>query len=180
SSSTAGRRRPTSRGSSRTRLTSPSTKQAARGPDMSTLRGRNTVATRRTTSSSSRARPTTGKRSHARSGSRRDSSRSSSPTWPTAATTVDCVASGQQYFPDIASANGVITVVFYDSRADTAYAASLPPGDTAAGKNSGGAVDPYVAQSTDGGATWSETKVSTVSSNYNWETDGSPRDPSWR
>ncbi|TMJ03155.1 MAG: exo-alpha-sialidase [Bacillati bacterium ANGP1] len=100
-------------------------------------------------------------------------------TWPTAATTLDSVASGHQYFPDIASANGVITVVFYDSRADTAYAANLPPGDTADGKNSGGAVDTYVAQSTDGGATWSETKVSTFSSNYNWETHGSRRDPFW-
>ena len=40
-------------------------------------------------------------------------------------------------------------------------------------------MDTYVAQSTDGGATWSETKVSTVSSNYNWETHGSRRDPFW-
>jgi len=100
-------------------------------------------------------------------------------TWPTAATTLDSVVVGHQYFPDIASANGVITVVFYDSRADVAYAANLPPGDTAAGKNSGGAVDTYVAQSTDGGVTWSETKVSTFSSNYNWETHGSRRDPFW-
>ena len=100
-------------------------------------------------------------------------------TWPTAATTLDSVVVGHQYFPDIASANGVITVVFYDSRADAAYAANLPPGDTAAGKNSGGAVDTYVAQSTDGGVTWSETKVSTFSSNYNWETHGSRRDPFW-
>jgi hypothetical protein len=100
-------------------------------------------------------------------------------SWPTTASTLDSVARGHQYFPDIASADGVISAVFYDSRADAAYAPSLPPGDTAGGQNSGGAVDTYVASSSDGGSTWSETKVSAFSSNYNWETHGSRRDPFW-
>src|SRR5881396_3102577 len=39
-------------------------------------------------------------------------------TWPTPATPLDTVAAGHQWTPDIASAGGVITVVFYDSRAD--------------------------------------------------------------
>jgi hypothetical protein len=100
-------------------------------------------------------------------------------TWPSAASTLDSVSAGHQYFPDIASADGVLTVVFYDSRSDPAYSPDLPPGDTAGGANSGGAVDTFVASSSDGGSTWSETKVSTVSSNYNWETHGSRRDPFW-
>lgn len=100
-------------------------------------------------------------------------------SWPSPATTLDSVAVGHQYFPDVASANGVITVVFYDSRADASYSPTLPPGDTADGKNSGGSVDTFVATSSDGGVTWSETKVSTFSSNYNWETHGSRRVPFW-
>jgi hypothetical protein len=98
--------------------------------------------------------------------------------WSDAAT-LDTVGAGHQYFPDIASADGVITVVFYDSRMDAGYSPSRPTGNTAAGQNSGGAVDTLVAQSSDGGETWSETRVSNVSSNYNWETHGSRKIPFW-
>jgi hypothetical protein len=100
-------------------------------------------------------------------------------SWPNPAATLDSVPLGHQYFPDIASADAVIRVVFYDSRADAAYSPSLPPGDTAGGTNSGGAMDTFVASSSDGGSTWSETKVSAFSSNYNWETHGARRDPFW-
>jgi hypothetical protein len=92
-------------------------------------------------------------------------------TW-SAAATLDAVTTGHQYFPDIASADGVITVVFYDSRFDAGYSPSRPTGNTADGRNSGGAVDTFVAQSRNGGASWTETRVSTFSSNYNWETHG--------
>jgi hypothetical protein len=95
------------------------------------------------------------------------------------ATTLDTNGRGHQYFPDVASADGVITTVFYDSRNDAAYSPSLPPGDTSTGTNSGGAVDTFVARSSDGGRTWVETRVSTVSSNYNWETHGSRMLPFW-
>src|SRR5919197_6561392 len=100
-------------------------------------------------------------------------------SWPTPATTLDLVAVGHQWFPDIASSGGVISVVFYDSRADPAYAASLPPGDTAGGVNSGNLVTTFVAQSTNGGVTWSETQVSSVGSNFGWETHGSRRVGFW-
>jgi hypothetical protein len=93
--------------------------------------------------------------------------------------TLDTLARGYQYFPDVASADGVITVVFYDSRNDPAYRPSLPPGDNSTGSNSGGAVDTFVAKSSDGGASWTESRVSTVSSNYNWETHGSRQLPFW-
>jgi hypothetical protein len=97
--------------------------------------------------------------------------------WPTAKTTLDSVQRGHQYFPDIASADGVIRVVFYDTRVDPAYSPSRPPGDTAAGTNSGGADVTMVASSSDGGLSWSEQTISSVASNYNWETHGSMRDP---
>ena len=100
-------------------------------------------------------------------------------SWPTAPSTLDSIAVGHQWFPDIASSGGVITVVFYDSRNDPARSPALPPGDTSSGTNSGGAVDTFIAQSTDGGASWSESRVSTVSSNFDWETHGSVRIPFW-
>jgi hypothetical protein len=99
--------------------------------------------------------------------------------WPTPATTVDTVSVGHQWTPDIASANGVINVVFYDSRSDPSYSPSLPPGDTANGANSGDVVNTMLAKSADGGSSWNETQISTQGSNFNWETHGSRRDPFW-
>ena len=83
---------------------------------------------------------------------------------------IDQVAAGHQYFPDLASAGGVITVAFYDSRNDPAYAPTLPPGTTKSGKSSGGAVDVYVAQSTNGGRTWMQRRITNRSSNFNYLT----------
>jgi hypothetical protein len=100
-------------------------------------------------------------------------------SWPTAGATLDTVAAGHQWFPDIASSGGTISVVFYDSRADPAYSAARPPGNTASGANSGNVVNTYVAQSTNGGVSWSETQVSSVGSNFGWETHGSRRDGFW-
>jgi hypothetical protein len=99
--------------------------------------------------------------------------------WPSAAATLDAIAVGHQWTPDIASADGVIDVVFYDSRRDPAYSTSLPPGDTAAGQNSGDVVDTLIAKSSNGGATWSEATVSTHGSNFGWETHGGRRDGFW-
>jgi hypothetical protein len=89
------------------------------------------------------------------------------------------VAVGHQWTPDIASAGGVINVVFYDSRADAAYSPSLPPGNTAGGQNSGDVVHTWVAKSTNGGVGWSETRISTAGSNFGWETHGARRDGFW-
>jgi hypothetical protein len=100
-------------------------------------------------------------------------------SWATPATTLDTVAAGHQWFPDIASNGGTISVVFYDSRADPAYSTGRPPGNTASGANSGNVVNTFVAQSTNGGASWSETQVSSVGSNFGWETHGSRRDGFW-
>ncbi len=99
--------------------------------------------------------------------------------WPSPAATLDTVPVGYQWTPDIASNNGVITVVFYDSRADTAYAPDRPPGNTASGQNSGDVVHTFVAKSSNGGVTWSETQISTVGSNFGWETHGARRVGFW-
>jgi hypothetical protein len=105
---------------------------------------------------------------------------SNGTSWPASAIkTIDNNGRGHQYLPDIASADGVITVVFYDSRADSAYSPSLPPGDTAAGSNSGPAVDTFIAQSSDGGQSWTERLITNVASNFNWETHGARKVPFW-
>jgi hypothetical protein len=95
------------------------------------------------------------------------------------AETLDPVAAGHQWMPDIASADGVVTVVFYDSRSDDAYAPNRPPGNTAAGVNSGDVVQTMIAHSTDGGVTWDESVASVELSNFGWETHGSRRVGFW-
>ncbi len=96
-----------------------------------------------------------------------------------AARRLDAAAAGHQWFPDIASAGGTITVIFYDSRSDSAYSPDRPPGNDANGVNSGDVVQARVARSTDGGATWAESVVSTAGSNFGWETHGSRRVGFW-
>lgn len=100
-------------------------------------------------------------------------------SWPTPAFTLDSVPIGHQWFPDVDSADGVITVVFHDSRADGSYAPSLPPGNTATGTNSGNVVHTFVAQSGNGGVSWSESQITTTGSNYGWETHGARRVGFW-
>jgi hypothetical protein len=100
-------------------------------------------------------------------------------SWPTPAFTIDSVPTGHQWFPDVDSADGVITAVFHDSRADGSYSPSLPPGNTAGGTNSGNVVHTFVAQSGNGGVSWAETQVTTAGSNYGWETHGSRRIGFW-
>jgi hypothetical protein len=98
-------------------------------------------------------------------------------TWSEPATPLDSVADGHQYFPDITSGDGTLSVVFQDTRGDPAYSPDLPPGNTAAGVNSGDHMNAFVASSTDGGSTWTETQVSGAGSNPNWEVRGFARSP---
>jgi hypothetical protein len=99
-------------------------------------------------------------------------------SFPAPPVQLDSVATGHQWFPDIASSGGTITAVFYDSRGDPAYAPSIPPGNTAAGVNSGDVVNTFIARSTDGIA-WTEAQVTTHGSNFGWETHGSRRIGFW-
>jgi hypothetical protein len=100
-------------------------------------------------------------------------------SWPDEPATLDEVATGHQWFPDVASAEGVISVVFQDSRADPAYAPDVPPGNDASGTNSGDVVHAFVYQSDDGGETWSQVMASSAGSNLNWETHSSRRLGFW-
>jgi hypothetical protein len=97
-------------------------------------------------------------------------------TWPSAPTTLDTAPTGHQFFPDITSAARTISVVFQDSRSDPAYSPSLPPGNTAAGSNSGNVVHAILARSANG-ISWTEQQLSTAGSNPNWEVRGSVRSP---
>jgi hypothetical protein len=90
-------------------------------------------------------------------------------TWDRPAVQVDEVDEGHQFWPDIASAEGAIDVVFHDSREDAGYDPERPPGNTAEGSSSGGAIATFVARSTDGGLTWAEVQVSTSPSNFGLE-----------
>jgi hypothetical protein len=99
-------------------------------------------------------------------------------SFPAAAAQLDTVGTGHQWFPDIASADGTITVVFYDSRGDPGYAPDVPPGSTAGGVNSGDVVNTFIARSTNG-TSWTETQVTTEGSNFGWETHGSRRVGFW-
>jgi hypothetical protein len=107
------------------------------------------------------------------------SNSSDGASWPPAAATLDAVPAGHQWFPDIGSADGTLTVIFYDSRQDLSYAPSLPPGDTAGGANSGDVVRAMVARSSDGGVTWTEGVASAEASNFGWETHGARRVGFW-
>ena len=49
---------------------------------------------------------------------------------------IDALPTGHQWLPDIASDDGKITVVFFDSREDPAYSPTRPPANTAGGFNS--------------------------------------------
>jgi hypothetical protein len=100
-------------------------------------------------------------------------------TWDDDPITLDPQEAGHQWFPDVASADGTISVIFYDSRSDLAYAPDRPPGNDEDGVNSGDVVNAFVAQSTDGGVTWTETQVSGAGSNFGWETHGSRRVGFW-
>jgi len=99
--------------------------------------------------------------------------------WPRRPVALDSVDRGHQWWPDIASARGVVSAVFLDSRRDPAYAPDLPPGNTAAGISSGAVVDAYVAQSRDGGRTWRNRRLSSAPSAPNFETYLDARQP-WR
>jgi hypothetical protein len=55
----------------------------------------------------------------------------------------------------------------------------VPPGNTATGTNSGDVVETILARSSNGGANWTETQLSSHGSNFNWETHGSARIGFW-
>ncbi len=94
---------------------------------------------------------------------------------------------GDQFWPNLAfdSSNGTLAVIYYDSRSDPGYSVNRPPGNdssTPTAKNvciSGGVgtqpcdvLDTYIATSTNGGSTWSPTKVSSMGNQPDYEQFG--------
>jgi hypothetical protein len=84
-------------------------------------------------------------------------------TWPAPARPLVPRRVGHQWLPDVAAGSGVVSVVFLDSRHDRAYRTNLPPGNRSDRTSSGPAVDAYVAQSSDGGRTWHDHRLSSRS-----------------
>ena len=95
-------------------------------------------------------------------------------------TVIDAQASGHQFWPTITydKVNDTLAVIYYDSRSDPEYSPTRPIGNDASGISSCGAspspicevLNTYIATSTDGGATWSPDKVSSVGNQPQYET----------
>ena len=92
-------------------------------------------------------------------------------------------AVGHQFFPDINADGGVLHAVWHDSRNDPAYSVQYPPGNNGAARDAAGfatatpGLDTYAASSTDGGATWAVTRLSTSSQMPDYEMFGDRRVP---
>lgn len=97
-------------------------------------------------------------------------------TW-TAPTKVDGQPSGHQFWADVAATESKVFVIYYDSRNDPAYSEDRPPGNSATGTSSGPSLDVYASISSDGGASWSHTRVSDVSHQPNFEMFGNRQVP---
>jgi hypothetical protein len=90
---------------------------------------------------------------------------------------VDPTPVGHQWFPDLASAGGMLNLLFYDSRFDAGYGPRIPPGNLAGGGSSEGAVHVMLARSIDGGRRWETTTLTTMPSNPNLELRSGAREP---
>jgi hypothetical protein len=86
----------------------------------------------------------------------------------TAPVLIDDQSVGHQIFPAISADGGVLHAVWWDSRLDAFYSPLRPIGNDAAG-HTGPALDAWSATSADLGATWTRTRLSTVTSNPNYE-----------
>jgi hypothetical protein len=76
---------------------------------------------------------------------------------------------GHQIYPAISADGGVVHAIWWDSRLDPNYSPARPIGNDA-NRATGPALDAWAAVSTDHGDTWGRhTRLSTVSSNPNYE-----------
>jgi hypothetical protein len=76
---------------------------------------------------------------------------------------------GHQIWPDVSADGGVLHVLWYDSRNDSAYSAARPIGNDASG-GTHPALDVFATRSNDLGATWATpTRLTDFTSNPNYE-----------
>jgi hypothetical protein len=92
--------------------------------------------------------------------------------WTSQPLVLDPIPQGHQFFPEVASAAGVITVVFYDTRGDSGYSPDRPPGNDSRGRSTGNSVDVFAAVSADGGQTWTVRRMTTRRSNMDYDVFG--------
>jgi hypothetical protein len=90
--------------------------------------------------------------------------------WSTPAA-IDPQATGHQFFPWITASDGTITAIYYDSRADSAYAPNRAPCNDANGLTSA-CLAVWSSTSTNGGATWTHSQVTDTLTNPNLEQFG--------
>ena len=93
-----------------------------------------------------------------------------------AAAAVDSQATGHQFFPWITASSGRLSVVYYDSRADSGYSAGRAPCNSATGMGSA-CLAVWYSTSTDGGATWTHQVLTDALTNPNFEQFGGRRIP---
>jgi hypothetical protein len=96
-------------------------------------------------------------------------------SWSTP-TAIDVQPTGHQFFTWMSASAGRITAVYYDSRADPAFAPRRPPCNNAAGMTSN-CLNVWSSTSTDGGQTWSHAVVTDTQTNPNLEQFGTRRVP---
>jgi len=87
------------------------------------------------------------------------------------ATAVDPIAAGHQFFPWIAASAGTLSVIYYDSRADSNYEPTRAPCNSATGQGSA-CLGVWYSASTDGGTTWTHQQLTTALTNPNLEQFG--------
>ncbi len=96
---------------------------------------------------------------------------------------VGVARAGHQFFPDINADHGVLHAVWHDSRNDPAYSVQFPPGDDGRSRDAQGfatpthGLDTYAASSTDGGTTWSQTRLSRTAQMPNYAMFGNRQVP---
>ena len=82
---------------------------------------------------------------------------------------IDDQAKGHQTFPAISADDGVLHVLWWDSRADSCYSSKRPIGNCADGSTVL-SLDVWATVSTDRGSTWaSPTQLTSTTSNPNYE-----------
>jgi hypothetical protein len=93
-------------------------------------------------------------------------------TWsPPAA--IDAQAKGHQFFPWITASNGRLSAVYYDSRLDPNYAATVAPCNDSTSAHKGYAcLAVWYSSSTDAGVSWTHQELTSALTNPNYEQFG--------
>jgi len=93
-------------------------------------------------------------------------------TWSTPGA-IDAQAKGHQFFPWITASNGRLSAVYYDSRLDPNYAATVAPCNDSTSAHKGYAcLAVWYSSSTDAGVSWTHQELTSALTNPNFEQFG--------